>query len=220
MDVVLMNAEGQAIGTAPKEALHGEDTPLHLAFSCHLVGEDGRLLLTRRALGKRSWPGVWTNSFCGHPQPGEEMHDAIRRHARSELGIDIDDLRVVLPLAPTVLGNGGTVVQAAPSSITVNDTDNVNISTAIAAKVTPSVVTISALARSGGGTGSGVILSEDGYVLTNTHVVTLDGSSDSASLRVTASDGRVYDANIVGTAPMYDLAVIKLTDASGLTPVE
>lgn len=97
MDVVLMNAEGQAIGTAPKEALHGEDTPLHLAFSCHLVGEDGRLLLTRRALGKRSWPGVWTNSFCGHPQPGEEMHDAIRRHARSELGVDIDDLRVVLP---------------------------------------------------------------------------------------------------------------------------
>src|SRR5690606_14460920 len=97
VQVVLVNPDGRPIGTAPKEALHGTDTPLHLAFSCHLVNEDGRLLLTRRALGKRSWPGVWTNAFCGHPQPGEDMADAIRRHARSELGIDIDELRLELP---------------------------------------------------------------------------------------------------------------------------
>ena len=72
----------------------------------------------------------------------------------------------------------------------------------------------------GGGTGSGVVLTEDGYVVTNTHVVTLDGATGDATIRVTTSDGRVYDAEVVGTDPTYDLAVIKLTDAEGLTPIE
>ncbi|MDQ1216422.1 S1C family serine protease [Microbacterium arborescens] len=107
-----------------------------------------------------------------------------------------------------------------PSSITVNNPDSVNATTAIATKVLPSVVTISASAGTSGGTGSGVILSDDGYVLTNTHVVTLDGATGDPKLSVTTSDGRVYAATIVGTDPIYDLAVIKLTDASGLTPIE
>lgn len=109
---------------------------------------------------------------------------------------------------------------AGPQTVTVNDTDEVNQTTAIAARVVPSVVTISATSGSGGGTGSGVILSEDGYVLTNTHVVTLDGQTADAQITVTTSDGRVYDAEIVGTDPTYDLAVIQLQDASGLTPIE
>ncbi|GLJ78968.1 S1C family serine protease [Microbacterium imperiale] len=109
---------------------------------------------------------------------------------------------------------------AGPSSITVNNPDSVNATTAIASKVLPSVVTISASSNGSGGTGSGVILSEDGYVLTNTHVVTLDGATGDPRLSVTTSDGRVYAATIVGTDPTYDLAVIKLTDASGLTPIE
>lgn len=94
--VVLLDEEGSAIGEAPKEAIHGDATPLHLAFSCYLFDAAGRVLLTRRALSKRSWPGVWTNSFCGHPAPGEAIEDAVRRHAASELGIAIDDLRPVL----------------------------------------------------------------------------------------------------------------------------
>ena len=109
---------------------------------------------------------------------------------------------------------------AGPSSITVNNPDSVNATTAIATKVLPSVVTISASSGTSGGTGSGVILSDDGYVLTNTHVVTLDGATGDPKLSVTTSDGRVYAATIVGTDPTYDLAVIKLTDASGLTPIE
>jgi putative serine protease PepD len=56
--------------------------------------------------------------------------------------------------------------------------------------------------------------------VTNTHVVTLDGATGSAAIRVTTSDGRVYDADVVGTDPTYDLAVIKLQDAEGLTPVD
>ncbi|KAA9086994.1 S1C family serine protease [Microbacterium radiodurans] len=107
-----------------------------------------------------------------------------------------------------------------PSSITVNNPDSVNATTAIATKVLPSVVTISASAGTSGGTGSGVVLSEDGYVLTNTHVVTLDGATGDPTLSVTTSDGRVYTATLVGTDPTYDLAVIKLEDASGLTPIE
>ncbi|WP_455133034.1 S1C family serine protease [Microbacterium aurum] len=112
-----------------------------------------------------------------------------------------------------------TVVTTGPGAVTVNNTDSVNQTTAIAAKVVPSVVTISASSGSSGGTGSGVILSEDGYVVTNTHVVTLDGETSDAKLTVTTSDGKVYSATIVGTDPTYDLAVIKLDDASGLTPI-
>ncbi|WP_396655082.1 S1C family serine protease [Microbacterium sp.] len=110
--------------------------------------------------------------------------------------------------------------QAAPQTVTVNNPDKVNATTAIAAKVVPSVVTISASSGSSGGTGSGVILSADGYVVTNTHVVTLDGATGDADLRVTTSDGHVHDAALVGTDPIYDLAVIKIEGASGLTPIE
>ncbi|KAA9110283.1 S1C family serine protease [Microbacterium rhizomatis] len=113
-----------------------------------------------------------------------------------------------------------TAAPAGPTTVTVNNTDSVNATTAIATKVVPSVVTIEASSGSSGGTGSGVVLTSDGYVATNTHVVTLDGASGNATIRVTTSDGRVYDATVVGTDPTYDLAVIKLTDASGLTPIE
>jgi putative serine protease PepD len=82
------------------------------------------------------------------------------------------------------------------------------------------VVTIEATSSSTGGTGSGVVLTSDGYVLTNTHVVTLDGATGDATLKVTTADGHVYDAKVVGTDPTYDLAVIKLVNASGLTPIQ
>ena len=94
--VVLADADGRPCGTADREGVHGFDTPLHFAFSCHLV-VDGRILMTRRALSKRSWPGVWTNSFCGHPRPGEDVVDAVHRYARRELGIEVADVRCILP---------------------------------------------------------------------------------------------------------------------------
>ena len=69
--VVLVDDDGHPRGTANRLTVHGTDTPLHFAFSCHLVDAAGRILVTRRALEKKTWPGVWTNSFCGHPRPGE-----------------------------------------------------------------------------------------------------------------------------------------------------
>lgn len=95
--VVLVDDDGEPIGTMSKSVVHSTDTPLHLAFSCHVRDASGRLLVTRRALSKPTWPGVWTNSFCGHPSPGEDLPAAIARRASDELGIRISDVRLVLP---------------------------------------------------------------------------------------------------------------------------
>ncbi|QBJ98862.1 isopentenyl-diphosphate Delta-isomerase [Rhodococcus sp. ABRD24] len=96
--VILLDDSGIPIGKAPKAAVHTENTPLHRAFSCHVFAPDGRLLVTRRALTKLTWPGVWTNSFCGHPLPDESDHDAITRRGQWELGITLTDIRPLLPM--------------------------------------------------------------------------------------------------------------------------
>ena len=95
--VVLLDDDGQAIGSADKAVIHSSETPLHLAFSCHLVDDDGRVLVSRRALSKLTWPGIWTNSFCGHPAPGEDVTDAIVRRAEQELGTRVDSIEPAIP---------------------------------------------------------------------------------------------------------------------------
>src|SRR4051794_25232749 len=95
--IVLLDAGGRAIGTAPKVPSHHADTPLHLAFSCYLTDEAGRVLITQRAHGKASFPSVWTNSCCGHPAPGEGLREAVRRRVPDELGLTASDLTLVLP---------------------------------------------------------------------------------------------------------------------------
>jgi putative serine protease PepD len=97
----------------------------------------------------------------------------------------------------------------------VNNTDSVNAVTAAAEKASPSTVTISVAGSSESGSGSGVVLDDQGHILTNTHVVTLDGSTSSPSIEVQLSDGTARTAQVVGTDPTSDLAVIKV-DPSGL----
>jgi len=119
-------------------------------------------------------------------------------------------------------GNSSSVLgsDAAPTSITVNDKENATTITAVAAKAAPSVVTISVTGTDSAGTGSGVVLSADGYVLTNTHVVTLDGESATGTITVQTYDGRLLTAKVVGIDPIDDLAVIKVDDVTNLQPAE
>lgn len=95
--VILLDDEGNPLGEADKAAIHTQCTPLHLAFSCYLFDQSGELLLQRRALTKLTWPGVWTNSFCGHPAPGESVPEAIARRAGEELGCSVSDIEVAIP---------------------------------------------------------------------------------------------------------------------------
>ncbi|MEV6180790.1 trypsin-like peptidase domain-containing protein [Streptomyces sp. NPDC052016] len=82
---------------------------------------------------------------------------------------------------------------------------------AIAATVSPSVVEINATLGNGSSTGSGVIITSDGEIITNNHVI-----SGASSIKVTTSDGKEYTATVVGTDSSKDLALIKLENASGL----
>jgi isopentenyl-diphosphate delta-isomerase len=95
--VVLLGEDHQPVGTMDKALVHGPDTPLHLAFSVYVFGADGRFLVTRRALAKRTWGGVWTNSCCGHPGPGEDVEAAARRRLGQELSLEPTSMRLVLP---------------------------------------------------------------------------------------------------------------------------
>jgi putative serine protease PepD len=103
-------------------------------------------------------------------------------------------------------------------NITVNNAADATPVTAVAAKASPSVVTISVRGNQEAGSGSGVVLTADGYVLTNTHVVTLDGEIANPKIQVQDNDGKLYSAKVIGTDPIVDLAVIKLENASGMTP--
>ncbi|BCK67142.1 isopentenyl-diphosphate Delta-isomerase [Streptomyces platensis] len=94
----LVDEDGTTIGTAEKLAAHQPPGQLHRAFSVFLFDEKGRLLLQRRALGKYHSPGVWSNTCCGHPYPGEAPFAAAARRTAEELG-----------LAPSLLAEAGTV---------------------------------------------------------------------------------------------------------------
>jgi isopentenyl-diphosphate delta-isomerase len=108
--IVLLGPDGAALGTAPKLASHHRDTPLHLAFSSYLVDEAGRVLITQRAATKLTFPSVWTNSCCGHPAPDEGLRAAVRRRVRTELGLEIADLTLVLPaFAYRAIADNGVV---------------------------------------------------------------------------------------------------------------
>lgn len=94
----LVDESGVTIGTAEKLSAHLPPGRLHRAFSVFLFDASGRLLMQRRALDKYHSPGVWSNTCCGHPYPGEQPFVAAARRTAEELGI-----------SPALLGEAGTV---------------------------------------------------------------------------------------------------------------
>lgn len=112
--------------------------------------------------------------------------------------------------------NGSSAPHTVAGTTIVNNTDSVTAVTAAAQKATPSVVTIGVKAANETGSGSGVVIDNQGHILTNTHVVTLGGKTAHPSIEVKLASGHVANASVVGTDPTSDLAVIKI-DPSGLT---
>ena len=95
--VVLLYPDGKMAGSLGKSLVHHRETPLHLAFSCYVFDTDNRLLMSQRALSKLTFPGLWTNSVCGHPLPGETVEAAAARRCKDELGLELTELRIILP---------------------------------------------------------------------------------------------------------------------------
>jgi len=162
---------------------------------------------------------------------GQPAGDGAKAKEQKPRGVKFAAIVVAAALVGGVAGFGGgalvnslgstpsTGVAEGPETVTVNNPGSVNETTAVATAALPSVVTIEVAGTDQAGSGSGVIIDKDGYVLTNTHVVTLGGAVADPTIRVTTSDGRIYEATVVGTDPIYDLAVIKLKDAKDLTPI-
>jgi putative serine protease PepD len=107
-----------------------------------------------------------------------------------------------------------------PAPVVVNDTQAVNWVTASAAKASPSVVTISVSGASSAGNGSGVFLTSDGYIVTNSHVVTMDGTASKVQIEVKTYDGHIYTGTVVGKDPINDIAVVKVEAGNIFTPMK
>ncbi|MEJ1201020.1 MULTISPECIES: trypsin-like peptidase domain-containing protein [unclassified Streptomyces] len=108
------------------------------------------------------------------------------------------------------LTGSGTAASSATSTNVV-PTGQKGTVAGVAEAVSPSIVEINATSNAGSSTGSGVIITGDGEIITNNHVV-----SGASSIKVTTNDGKQYTARVVGTDSSKDLALIKLENASGL----
>lgn len=181
-----------------------------------------------------SFPEVRNRRSAGEPYVTQEVPEAFVKPEKKSGQSKFVPLVAVAAVAAlvggvsgagvaTYLGNQNSSVSTTSQSvqgITINDSDEINQITAVAAKASPSVVTLSVSGAQSGGSGSGVIISKDGYVLTNNHVVTLDGATESADITIQDNDGKIYTAEIVGTDPTVDLAVLKIDSTESFTPIE
>jgi isopentenyl-diphosphate delta-isomerase len=84
--VLLVDSSDRVKGTMDKLQAHQEGK-LHRAYSVFLFNSKGELLMQRRAMGKYHSPGLWTNTCCSHPRPGELTPDSAARRLKEELGI-------------------------------------------------------------------------------------------------------------------------------------
>ena len=164
----------------------------------------------------------YNNQFLGEPVKLPQQPQAVAS-PKAKASTTLILVAVLGPLLGVFVGAsaiGGVLpLLSGSSQVVVNNPGSVNWVTGAAAKALPSVVTLSVSGKSSAGTGSGVVLSEDGYILTNAHVVTLDGSTSDVVIEVKTSSDRIFKAKVVGTDPTNDLAVIKASGA-GFSPIE
>lgn len=92
--VILVDEKNRPIGVTNKNTVHTKNTPLHRGFSLFLFNSKKELLVTKRSQAKKTFPGVWTNTICGHPGPGENIIDAARRRLNEELKIKIEKIKI------------------------------------------------------------------------------------------------------------------------------
>ena len=165
--------------------------------------------------------GAYGNTYYGGGHGGAEQAPARTDRHRYGTGTLVTAMLVagllgggVAVATDAVLGGGNTAAGTTGQSqtVVVNDKENVNAVTAAAVKASPSVVTIEVTGSGSSGSGSGIILDDEGHILTNTHVVTLGGTVANPKIEVQTEDGRVLTASVVGTDPLSDLAVIKVDE--------
>ncbi|UUU28092.1 trypsin-like peptidase domain-containing protein [Streptomyces sp. DSM 40750] len=148
--------------------------------------------------------------------PAPAPASAPRRRARGPLAL----LAAVAIVAAAIGGGtaygiqeltGSNTTASSSTSTSVVPTSQKGTVSGVATAVSPSIVEISASSNAGESTGSGVIITSDGEIITNNHVI-----SGASQIKVTTSDGKSYTAEVVGTDSKKDLALIKLRNASGL----
>lgn len=84
-EVILVNDSDEVLGVMEKLAAHKE-AKLHRAFSVFVFNKENKLLMQKRAAGKYHSPGLWTNTCCSHPRPGERTEEAASRRLKEEMG--------------------------------------------------------------------------------------------------------------------------------------
>ena len=113
-----------------------------------------------------------------------------------------------------VAGGGATYFvaqqQAPKTVVSTTATSETSLTAQAASAASESVVTIQVASARASGSGSGVVVAAGGFIVTNNHVVDLDGQGQGATLTVETSDGKLLDATVVGTDPAADLAVLKV----------
>jgi isopentenyl-diphosphate delta-isomerase len=90
--VEIVNETGEFRGASPVEEAHSAPGRLHRAFSVLLYDATFQVLVQRRADDKSRFPGLWANTCCSHPGPGEDLEESARRRVRSELGMNVGRL--------------------------------------------------------------------------------------------------------------------------------
>jgi len=106
--VVLVDENDREVGNEEKMKAHLDGGKLHRAFSIFVFNSKGETLIQKRANGKYHCPGLWSNTCCGHPRPGEELTSAAHRRLKEEMGFDCDFKEISSFIYKTGFDNGLT----------------------------------------------------------------------------------------------------------------